>query len=43
MNVIRQAVVEPEVYNGEGIKPRNTEDGALTLSSMCNNSKGIWR
>jgi len=31
------------MYNGEGIKPRNMEDTALTLSPMCNNSKGIWR
>lgn len=43
MFVIRQAVVESEMYNGEGIKPRNVEDTALTLSPIYNNSKGIWR
>jgi len=43
MYVIRQAVVELEMYNGEGIKPRNIGDTVLTLSPMRNNSKGIWR
>jgi hypothetical protein len=43
MYINRQAVAELEMYNGEGIKPRNIEDTALTLSPMRNNLKGIWR
>ena len=41
--VLRQTVVESEMYNGEDTKPRNIEGAALTLSAMCSNSKGIWR
>jgi hypothetical protein len=41
MYALRQAVVEPEMYSGEDVKPRNTEDTALTLSPTRNNSKSV--